>query len=84
MCCNPEHLFLGTQYDNVHDMIAKGRDNMAQKGERNGRATISEETARKIKELLLQELPAPIIQQRLNVSKDIVFGIKYGRIWRHL
>lgn len=24
-CCNPSHLFLGTQKDNVQDMISKGR-----------------------------------------------------------
>lgn len=24
-CCNPDHLFLGTQKENVHDMIKKGR-----------------------------------------------------------
>ena len=25
-CCNPDHLFVGTQLDNVADMLAKGRN----------------------------------------------------------
>jgi hypothetical protein len=26
-CINPKHLWLGTQYENIHDMIKKGRCN---------------------------------------------------------
>lgn len=25
LCCNPSHLFIGTQADNIADMVAKGR-----------------------------------------------------------
>lgn len=25
LCCNPNHMFIGSIYDNVHDMIDKGR-----------------------------------------------------------
>lgn len=28
-CCNPAHLRVGTQRDNVHDALAKGRMNLA-------------------------------------------------------
>jgi len=30
-CCNPNHLFLGTQADNVHDMMQKGRHRVGNK-----------------------------------------------------
>ena len=38
-CCNPAHLFLGTQADNSADMIQKGRG-VAPVNEGNGRTTI--------------------------------------------
>ena len=31
-CVNPNHLFLGTQKDNIHDAIKKGRINFAELG----------------------------------------------------
>ncbi len=42
-CCNPAHLFLGTQQDNLDDCARKGRTT---KGTRNGQFTHPERTAR--------------------------------------
>lgn len=39
-CCNPKHLFIGTQQDNVTDRENKGRGNRA-KGEMHGMAKLS-------------------------------------------
>lgn len=49
ICVRPSHLFLGTAYDNMQDMVSKGRcDNS---GERNGRAKLTEKQVREIRRL---------------------------------
>jgi hypothetical protein len=47
-CCNPAHLFLGTQLDNVEDCAAKGR-RRPPSGENNGRAKLTAELVDQIR-----------------------------------
>ena len=54
-CCNPSHLFLGTQTDNQRDMASKGRQvfqrnpGLAPRGERNGKAVLNDDLVRSIR-----------------------------------
>lgn len=76
-CVNPEHLFLGTQDENMKDMVNKGRANRPQ-GSRNGRAIHSVETVEAIKELLEQGLmPANI--RDMGYNYPLVRKIRAGQ-----
>lgn len=48
-CCNPEHLFLGTNQDNMDDKVRKHRQHFPI-GESNGRSEISLENVRKLRD----------------------------------
>lgn len=51
-CVNPNHLWLGTQADNVADMIQKGRSRHGDlRGEKNGQARLTPERVAQIRKL---------------------------------
>jgi hypothetical protein len=55
-CVRPAHLFAATQADNLRDMWVKGRAKLPEsKGEKNGNAKITWETARAIRHLYFAE-----------------------------
>jgi hypothetical protein len=75
LCVNPDHLFLGTQADNIKDMISKGRRPRVN-------AKINEAQAATIKgRLAMGESPARIASE-MEISRSIVYQIKYGKTWR--
>lgn len=47
-CCNPKHLFIGTQLDNIKDRDEKGRQ-VAPKGEENGNCKLSDDQVAEIR-----------------------------------
>jgi hypothetical protein len=82
-CINPSHLFLGTNLDNIKDMVAKGR-NKGAKGTRNCKAKLTEDQVREIREACRQGATDATIASQYNVSAGAVWFIRYNVTWQHV
>lgn len=81
-CVNPDHLFLGTNQDNVDDKISKGRSGCL-RGEASPVSKMTNDQARKIKVMLANAaLKATEIAKAVGVTPKQVYDIKYGVTWR--
>jgi hypothetical protein len=79
-CCNPLHLKIGTQQDNMDDKFARGRDR-AVTGEDHPASKLTERDVTKIKELLLTKT-ARSIAVKYQVDPVTILDIKFGRTWK--
>jgi len=82
LCINPEHLFLGTNLDNVKDKMKKGRHrNNTPKGEGHWWAKLNNELVIKI---FLDKGSQHKIADFYNVSQSTVSEIKRGVRWKEV
>ncbi len=79
-CCNPAHHFLGTDADNIHDCVAKGRN---AHGSRNGRAKLTEEQVREIR-AAYPERTQDSLAREYGVSQRLISLIVRGENWRRV
>ncbi len=83
ICSNPEHLYLGTNKDNIRDMLVAGRGNRSR--QRSKMAKLDREKAREIKELLYDRIVSQRkIANRYGVSRGTVLDILRGKSWRNV
>lgn len=87
-CVNPDHLFLGTYKDNMHDMISKHREDHSKsaKGERNGRTQrkLTNEIVYQIREMIEQGHTNTEIARNFGVKQNTISQIKTKRNWKWL
>jgi hypothetical protein len=77
-CCNPNHLVMGTQADNIADRENRGRGKRSP-GERNGRAILTED---QVREILASEERASVLGRRYGVHHYAITKIRLGLNWK--
>lgn len=83
-CCNPTHLFVGTDEDNVRDRDAKGRAcNL--RGGAHPRSKMTEDDVRKIRHLYsTKQNSATQLAERYGVHTGTIWAIARRKTWKHV
>ena len=94
-CVNPDHLFLGSNRDNVDDMLKKGRQRKGEnhpakidpsrwaRGERHGQAKMTAEKVAELRRLLANGLTNTGAAKMFGIHEKTVRDIRAGKIWKH-
>jgi len=80
-CCNPEHLFLGTNLDNISDRDAKGRQ---ARGARISRAKLTESDAAIIRYLTDCGANGKALARLFGINQTAVSAIHCRQTWAHV
>ncbi len=95
-CVRPDHLFLGSQKDNLADMARKRRGTLGDKatarrfidrmprGEANVSAKLTSIQVLEIRELALQKKSFSEIARLFRVSDSTIRDIAIGKTWKHI
>jgi hypothetical protein len=86
-CVRPDHLFLGTQAQNLADMRQKGRANdpsRGSQGERNGRARLTWEQVREIRRRWAAGEQQIALAREFGIGSTTVGHIVHGRRWHDI
>jgi hypothetical protein len=77
-CVNPDHIFLGTQRENMEDKVLKNRQ---AHGEKHGMSKLKEDEAKEIK---YSKEDTNILASKFNCSKVTIRQIRQGLFWKHI
>lgn len=80
-CVNPSHLFLGSNQDNVDDMVGKCRQ---KRGENDANAILTARKVSQIRQDFAMGKPQTEIAAIFSVSKITVFDIVHRKTWKHI
>jgi hypothetical protein len=82
-CCNPKHLFIGDQFDNMQDCVNKGRLNPGH-GENKNNSKFTNQKIIEIREKYLKGVSIRKLGKEYNVDHGHISKIINYKIWKHI
>jgi len=82
-CINPEHLFEGTQSDNMKDMANKGRYGHTLFGESNPHSKLTAEQVAHLRQLRKQGRNTLELANQFGITRRTVQMIVANQLWKH-
>jgi hypothetical protein len=87
-CANPVHLFLGTQRDNIDDMLRKGRSaygHPGRQGEKAWMAKLTDDQVREIRSLYeVGRISQLALARRYGITQTTIGSIVRRATWKHI
>lgn len=80
-CCNPNHLYLGTQVENMQDMFAAKR--ATRRGEFGSKAFFMDELVKEIRQRVADGERQIDIANQFGVTRSCISNMVAGRTWSH-
>lgn len=81
LCVRPDHLWLGSQLENVRDRESKGRTAV---GEINGKSLLTVEDVREMRRLFSQGVGRARLAERFQRDYKTVHSVVMGLSWKHV
>lgn len=82
-CVRPDHLFIGTQKDNMADMIRKGRE-VRLRGTQFPQSKLTEEGVLNIRSEYKKGLTMRDLARMYKVSQHTIMCLLQGKTWKHI
>lgn len=83
-CCNPHHIFIGTNSDNIRDCVAKGLDTGRVRGSKIHCSKLTEVKVKEIRKLRNAGTTYRLIAEQFGISTQQTWCICSRRWWKHV